>query len=139
MESPAQPELVDKVRMSSCAFSATVLKTIDLPLVLQFWAQECMSSAEKRKEQLQEIRRSFQRADGDCGSSEVQGEANLALLYIACHGAQKSIHSPLAAVNNNSNNGIIVIASTASHAAYILVHRQPYRTFTEWHAAYRSA
>ena len=66
-----------------------MLKTTDLPLMLQFWAQECMSSAEKRKEQLQEIRRSFQRAEGDCGSSEVQGEAKLAFLNITCHGAQR--------------------------------------------------
>ncbi|KAL3152710.1 hypothetical protein ABBQ38_012301 [Trebouxia sp. C0009 RCD-2024] len=48
-DAPEHPELVDK-----------------------FWDPECMSSAEQRKLGLQQIRQSFQRREGDCGSSEVQ-------------------------------------------------------------------
>ena len=47
-----------------------------------------MSSAEKQKEALQEVRRSFQRAEGDCGSSEVQGNTQFTVdimqLNVAC-------------------------------------------------------
>ena len=43
-------------------------------LMLQFWDEECMSLAEQRKLGLQQIRQAFQRREGDCGSSEVQGK-----------------------------------------------------------------
>ena len=33
-----------------------------------------MSSADQRKLGLQQIRQAYQRSEGDCGSSEVQGE-----------------------------------------------------------------
>ncbi len=45
-----------------------------------------MSSAELRKLSLQQTREAFQRREGDCGSSEVQGACTgLHSLVAACH------------------------------------------------------
>ena len=40
-----------------------------------------MSSAERRKLDLQQVRQSFQSREGDCGSSEVQGDLAYSILY----------------------------------------------------------
>ena len=45
--------------------------------MLQFYDQECMSLADQRKLGLQQIRQAFQRKEGDCGSSEVQGKPSV--------------------------------------------------------------
>ena len=55
-----------------------------------------MSSAELRKLSLQQTREAFQRQEGDCGSSEVQGACtDLHLFATACHdtcGAVATVH-----------------------------------------------
>ena len=55
-------------------------------LLLQFWNPDCMSAAELRKLSLQQTREAFQRREGDCGSSEVQGACvDLHSIVGACH------------------------------------------------------
>ena len=60
-------------------------------LVLQFWEPDCMSSAELRKLSLQQTREAYQRREGDCGSSEVQGEHTGSTLLAATHGLAAGI------------------------------------------------
>ncbi len=68
-----------------------------------------MSSAELRKLSLQQAREAFQRREGDCGSSEVQGACtDLHLIGTACHDtcrAVATVHSDVlvpAAVNKSA-------------------------------------
>ena len=61
-------------------------------LLLQFWSPDCMSSAELRKLSLQQTREAFQRQEGDCGSSEVQGACtDLQLVATACHDTCRAV------------------------------------------------
>lgn len=84
-----------------------------------------MSSAEQRKLGLQQIRQSFQRREGDCGSSEVQGEPLTQLAFCQAEAC------PYSAPPSDSLIVYAVAALTGkikAMADHMRVHRKDYHS-----------